>query len=112
MASARYRTKIVRISPATVRSRAGRVQSLVAAAGSPVRRRSVVLFTASPSRELCDPVERCPNICSTKHMCEQTPRRVKFLAKVHDAAGSIPLAPAKSAKRQDSGEYGGRARRL
>src|SRR6266536_2682094 len=65
---------MARTWPATVGSRAGRVQTLVAAAGSPVRRRSVVLFTASPSRERGYPARtvklersssnRQSNICS------------------------------------------------
>src|SRR6266511_1611930 len=45
-------------------------------------------------------------------MFDQPRCTVKFFAKIHVAAGPIPLAPVKCAKRQDPGEYGDRARRL
>src|SRR6266511_4330407 len=45
-------------------------------------------------------------------MFDQPRCTVKFFAKIHVAAGPIPLAPGKWAKRQDPGEYGDRARRL
>src|SRR6266498_1245699 len=45
-------------------------------------------------------------------MFDQPRCTVKFFAKIHVAAGPIPLAPVKWAKRQDPGEYGDRARRM
>src|SRR6266536_1323073 len=102
---------MARTWPATVGSRAGRVQTLVAAAGSPVRRRSVVLFTASPSRERGYPARTVSRtFVRSKHMFELFRRPVKLERASRWTSGlvtggPVSLAPAKSSKWQDPGEW-------